>query len=434
MTITEKNLNSFEIAQAQVKMAVDKLELDPSVYSLLKNPMRTMTVLLPVRMDDGSTRVFTGYRVQHNDALGPSKGGVRFHHDVSMDEVKALATWMTFKCAVIGLPFGGGKGGVICNPEELSTSELERLSRAYIKAIFPILGPEKDIPAPDVNTNPRIMSWMMDEFSSIKQYNVFGVITGKPLIIGGSLGRNEATARGCVFVIEEISKKLNIKLEGASVVIQGFGNVGSNAAKILYDQKVKIVGISDVRGGIYNPRGLNPYKVSEHLTATGSVVNYTGAKTITNSELLELQCDFLIPAALENQITSENAGRVKARIVVEAANGPTTPEADKILAEKHILVVPDILANAGGVTVSYFEWVQNNMGFYWTEEEVNTRLGQLMTKAFHRVYDLHQARKDTNLRVAAYMLAVKRVSEAMEVRGWVGSQDKKEKAYTFKLA
>lgn len=423
----KNSLNSFEIAQEQLKMAVDKLQASRSVYELLKDPKRSMTVLIPVRMDDGSTRIFTGYRVQHNDALGPAKGGVRFHQDVDLDEVKALATWMTFKCAVVGIPFGGGKGGVIVDPEELSRTELERLSRAYIQAISPIIGPDKDIPAPDVNTNSQIMSWMMDEFSTINLHNSFGVITGKPLIIGGSLGRTEATARGVVYIIEDVTKALNMELVGASVVIQGFGNVGGHAAKILFDKKAKIIGISDVKGGIYNPKGLNPYVVSEHVAATGSVVNYLGAKTITNAELLELECEILIPAALENQVTDKNASKIRAKIVVEAANGPTTPEADKILEQKGIMVVPDILVNAGGVTVSYFEWVQNNMGFYWTEEEVNSRLGQIMTQAFHRTYDLYSSRKDVSMRVAAYMLAVKRVAEAMEVRGWIGETQPKKK-------
>lgn len=422
------SLNSFVIAQEQIKMAVDKLHLTASVYDLLKEPKRSLSVLIPVRMDDGSTRVFSGYRVQHNDALGPAKGGVRFHQDVSMDEVKALSMWMTFKCAVVGIPYGGAKGGVIVNPEELSASELERVSRAYIQAIAPLIGPEKDIPAPDVNTNAQIMSWMMDEFSMIKQYNSFGVITGKPLIIGGSLGRTQATAQGVVFVIEDLVKKLNINLEGVSVVVQGFGNVGGHTAKILYDKKAKIIGISDVKGGIYNSKGLNPYKVQEHATETGSVVNYRGAKTVTNSELLELECDILIPAALENQITDKNASNIKARVVVEAANGPTTPEADKILEQKGILLVPDILANAGGVTVSYFEWVQNNMGYYWSVEEVNEKLGNIMSQAFHSVYDLYKSRKDVSMRVAAYMMAVKRVAEAMEVRGWISTPHQSKEA------
>jgi glutamate dehydrogenase len=416
-----QNLNSFEIAQKQLRMAVDKLQLDTSVYELLKEPKRTLTVLIPVRMDDGSTRVFTGYRIQHNDALGPAKGGVRFHQDVSLEEVKALATWMTFKCAVVGIPYGGGKGGVIVDPEELSHSELERLSRGYIQAIAPVIGPDKDIPAPDVNTNAQIMAWMMDEFSMIKQHNSFGVITGKPLIIGGSLGRTEATAQGVVYITEDITKAKNIELEKATVVIQGFGNVGSYAAKMLFDKKAKIVALSDVKGGIYNPKGLNPYKVAEHVAATSSVVNYLGAKNISNEELLELECDVLIPAALENQITDKNVENIKARIIIEGANGPTTPEADKILEQKGIVVVPDIVSNAGGVTVSYFEWVQNNMGYYWSEEEVSSRLGQIMHTVFNRTYELYRSNKGINMRVAAYMLAVQRVAEAMQVRGWIGT-------------
>lgn len=429
-----KKLNCFENAQAQVKIAIDKLGLNPCAYDLLKDPMRELKVSIPLKMDDGCTKIFKGYRVQHNDALGPAKGGIRFHQDVSLDEVRALSMWMTFKCAVVGIPFGGAKGGIICNPEELSINELERLSRAYIQAISPIIGPKKDIPAPDVNTNAQIMSWMMDEFSRIKGYNAFGVITGKPLIIGGSLGRTEATAQGCVFVIEEVVKSCNLNLEGASVVVQGFGNVGSHTAKILYDKKATIIGVGDQRGGIFNAKGLNPYKICEHIAATGSVVNYPGAKTITNREMLELSCDILIPAALENQITAENAPNIKAQIIVEAANGPTTPEADRILRQRQILVVPDILANAGGVTVSYFEWVQNNVGFYLAEEEINTRLKQLVVQAFRRVNDLCQVKKDIDMRVAAYMLAVKRVTEAMEARGWIGSQDKKAQVYSHKLA
>lgn len=416
-----QNLNSFEIAQQQLRMAVDKLQLDTSVYELLKEPKRSLTVLIPVRMDDGSTRVFTGYRVQHNDVLGPAKGGVRFHQDVDLDEVKALSTWMTFKCAVVGIPYGGGKGGVIVNPEELSHGELERLSRGYIQAIAPVIGPDKDIPAPDVNTNAQIMAWMMDEYSMIKQHNSFGVITGKPLVIGGSLGRKEATAQGVVYVTEDMAKAKNIELEKATVVIQGFGNVGSYAAKMLFDKKAKIVGLSDVYGAIYNPKGLNPYKVAEHVAATGSVVNYLGAKNITNGELLELECDILIPAALENQITVKNVENIKARIIVEAANGPTTPEADKILEQKGIVVVPDIVGNSGGVTVSYFEWVQNNMGYYWSAEEVNSRLEEIMHTVFNRTYELYCSTKEVNMRVAAYMLAVQRVAEGMEVRGWIGS-------------
>ncbi len=418
--------STFENAQRQIKMTVDKLKLPLSAYEFLKEPKRSLAVLIPVRMDDGSTRVFHGYRVQHNDALGPAKGGVRFHPDVCLDEVNALAAWMTFKCAVVGIPYGGAKGGVICDPGELSRAELERLSRGYIKAIAPIIGPDKDIPAPDVNTNPQIMSWMMDEFSLYAGHNTFGVITGKPLIIGGSLGRVEATARGCVFVIEETMRKLSKELAAAAVVIQGFGNVGGNAAKILFDQGARVVGISDVNGGIYSPLGLNPYEVGKHAEATGSVVNFRGATTITNAELLELPCDILVPAALENQITEKNAPRVKARVVVEAANGPTTPEADRILEQRGILVVPDILANAGGVTVSYFEWVQNNMGYCWSEEEVNQKLGQIMVQAFYRVYDQFTAHRDVNMRTAAYMLAVQRVTEAMEVRGWIGRENRLE--------
>ncbi|CAA7603390.1 Glutamate/leucine/phenylalanine/valine dehydrogenase signature [Acididesulfobacillus acetoxydans] len=415
-----ETLNSFAMAQRQIKTAIHKLGLAGSVYELLKEPKRTLTVLVPVKMDNGGIKVFTGYRVVHNDALGPGKGGIRFHPEVSLDEVKALATWMTFKCAVVGISYGGAKGGVMVDPKQLSRSEMERLSRAYVQAIAPLIGPEKDIPAPDVNTNPQIMSWMMDEFSIIQQHNSFGVITGKPLIIGGSAGRVPATAQGMVYVLEEAMQALKLTLEGANVVIQGYGNAGSYAAKILFDKKAKIVAVSDSQGGIYNPKGLNPFKISEHKAATGSVINYLGAKTITNAELLTLPCDVLVPSALENQITDQNAAGIKAKIIIEAANGPTTPEADRILVDKGIWVVPDILANAGGVTVSYFEWVQNNMGYYWAEEEVEKHLRRIMKEAFHRVYDLYREYPDIDMRAAAYMLAVKRVSEAMQVRGWLG--------------
>ncbi len=420
-----KAVNSFAAVQEEIRIAVKQLNLDTDVYEMLKEPKRSLSVMIPVRMDDGTTRVFSGYRVQHNDALGPAKGGMRFHPDVSLDEVKALSTWMTFKCAVVGIPYGGAKGGVICEPKSLSPAELERLSRAYVRATSPILGPDQDIPAPDVNTNAQVMSWMMDEYSAIAGHNAFGMITGKPLIIGGSLGRTEATARGVVFILEETLRTLGRTIEGISVAIQGFGNVGSHAAKILYDKNVKIIALSDVKGGIFQTKGLNPYKVSEHQALTGSVVNYPGAKTISNAELLELSCDVLIPAALENQITASNAPRIQAQVIIEAANGPTTREADRILESRGILVVPDILANAGGVTVSYFEWVQNNMGFYWSEEEVNRRLGEIMVQAFHRVH-LHMTKEQTSMRAAAYLLAVKRVAEAMQIRGWVSGKSTRQ--------
>ncbi|MCL6478072.1 MAG: Glu/Leu/Phe/Val dehydrogenase [Peptococcaceae bacterium] len=421
--MSDKELNSFKIAQQQIKAAIQKLNLPASVYEILKQPMNVMTVAIPVKMDDGSVRVFTGYRAQHNYAAGPLKGGVRFHPDVTLEEVMALSMWMTFKCAVVGLPYGGGKGGVICDPKELSPGELERLSRGYIQAIAPIVGPEKDIPAPDVYTNSQIMAWMMDEFCKIRQYNAFGVVTGKPLKIGGSLGRNEATARGCAIAVREMAKAMGLSLEGARVAIQGFGNAGGIVARLLYEMGCRIIAAVDSKGGAYDPAGVDPVKLAAHKAKTGSVKGYPGTRDVAFQELLALDCDILVPAALENQITAENAMQVRARIVAEAANGPTTPEADVILRRKGIQVLPDILASAGGVTVSYFEWVQNNMGYYWTEEEVNRKLEQVIVQAFQEVYEMFKQHKDEDMRVAAYMVAVKRVAEAMQVRGWLDRQE-----------
>lgn len=410
--------NPFHVAQEQVKRAVEALKLEPAVYEILKQPQRFLEVSFPVVMDDGSVKVFTGYRSQHNDALGPTKGGLRFHPDVYADEVKALSMWMTFKCSVLGLPYGGGKGAVKCNPKELSTGELERVSRGFIQAISQIIDADKDIPAPDVYTNPQIMAWMIDEFSKIREKNVFGLLTGKPLIIGGSKGRNEATGRGCVVVAKAAAQKLGIKVEGARVAVQGFGNAGSVAARLLHEAGAKVVAVSDSKGGIYNEDGLDPVAVNAFKAKTTTVVGFPGSKTITNNDLLTSDVDILIPAAFENQITEANAKDVKAKIISEAANGPTTPEADEILHQKGIMVIPDILASAGGVTVSYFEWVQNLMNFYWTEEEVNNRLEQMMIQSFETVYDMHVKEK-VSMREAAFMVAVKRVADAMRVRGWL---------------
>ena len=368
-------------------------------------------------MDDGTVRVFKGIRSQHNDAIGPYKGGVRYHPDVTVDEVKALSMWMTFKCGVVGLPYGGGKGGVICNPKELSQGELQRISRAYIEAIAPIIGPDKDIPAPDVYTNAQVMAWMMDAYSRLQGSNQFGVVTGKPIVVGGSLGREKATAQGCVFVIIKAAEKLGLDLKGAAVAIQGYGNVGSQAAFLLNQLGCKIVALSDSRGGIYNPDGIDLDKVSEHKSSTGSCVNLPGSRSITNAELLELPVDILIPAALENQITADNAARVKAKVVAEAANGPTTPEASRILYANGITVIPDILANAGGVTVSYFEWVQNLMHYYWSEEEVFEKLRTNMYNAFDNVYAASQQHQ-VDLRTGAYIVAISRIAEAIKVRGY----------------
>lgn len=414
----EETLNPYEIVRRQIRRAAETLNLEPAVYEILKQPLRFFEVAVPVRMDDGSVKVFTGYRSQHNDAVGPAKGGLRFHPEVDPDETRALSMWMTFKCATLGLPYGGGKGAVRCNPKEMSEKELENLSRGYIRAISQIVGPEKDIPAPDVYTNPQIMAWMVDEFSRIKEANTFGLMTGKPLALGGSAGRNEATARGCVTVVLEAAKKLGIDPAGARVAVQGYGNAGSHAARLMAEAGSRVVAVSDSKGGIFNPDGLDPAAVLDHKKAAGSVSGFPGAVNITNAELLELECEFLIPAAYQNQITLANAGRVKARIIGEAANGPTTPQADDILFSKGIFVIPDVLASAGGVTVSYFEWVQNLMNYYWSEEEVNAKLRQMMAGSFEAVYGMHQKQR-VRMREAAFMLAVQRVAEAMRVRGWL---------------
>ncbi len=422
-----KELNSFQIAQQQIKTAVDKLGLSPAVYELLKEPLKVLTVSIPVEMEDGSVKVFTGYRAQHNHAQGPLKGGIRFHPDVTLDEVKALSMWMTFKCAVAGLPYGGGKGGVAVNPKELTPKELERLSRGYIQAVAPILGAEKDIPAPDVYTNPQVMAWMMDEFSKLKGHNEFGVITGKPLSVGGSAGRNEATARGCMITVREAAKAIGLNLKGATVAVQGYGNAGSIVARLLHELGCKIIAVVDSVGGAYSSAGMDPVALADFKAKTGTVKGYPGTRNISNTDLLTMECDILVPAALENQITAEIAPRVKAKIVGEAANGPTTPEADVILHQRGVLVIPDILASAGGVTVSYFEWVQNNMGYYWSEAEVNEKLEREMVKAFQAVYNMYKSRKDVDMRVAAYMVAIRRVAEAMQVRGWLGHTPKENK-------
>ncbi|MDK2901504.1 MAG: glutamate dehydrogenase [Thermosediminibacterales bacterium] len=411
-------LNPFKIVQQQVKMVCDKLGYEDSVYEILKEPEKVLVVSIPVKMDDGSIKTFIGYRSQHSTALGPAKGGVRFHPDVTLDEVKALSTWMTFKCGVVGIPYGGGKGGVVCNPKELSRGELERLSRGFFRAIYPIIGPEKDIPAPDVYTNAQVMAWFVDEYSSLKGYYSPGVVTGKPIRLGGSAGRTEATGRGCMFTIREAAKEIGLDMKGATVAVQGSGNVGGIAAKLIAELGSKIVAMSDSKGGVYNPDGIDPDAVLEHKAKTGSVLGFPGSQEISNDELLELDVDILVPAALENVITSKNAANIKAKIIGEGANGPTTPEADKILYEKGILVIPDILANAGGVTVSYFEWVQNLMNFYWTEEEVNNRLEGIMVRAFKEVYQMHKEHK-VNMRDAAYMVSIQRVAEAMKLRGWI---------------
>ncbi|MBZ5553025.1 MAG: Glu/Leu/Phe/Val dehydrogenase [Acidobacteriia bacterium] len=411
-----ETLNAFEIAQKQFADAADILGLDEGVRKKLRTPERCLTVAIPTRMDDGRLEVFVGHRVQHNTTRGPAKGGIRFHPNVTLDEVKALASWMTWKCATVGIPYGGAKGGITCNPKEMSQGELERMTRRYASEISIIIGPEKDIPAPDVYTNAQTMAWIMDTYSMNKGYAVPGVVTGKPLALGGSLGRNEATAQGCVYIIEEAAKKLGIDLKTATAVIQGYGNAGSIAAYLLHDLGVKIIAVSDSRGGILNTQGFDPRKVLEFKNQTGSVVGFPGTEPISNEEILKLKCDILVPAALENCITLKNAAKINAKIVAEAANGPTTPGADEILFDRKIVVLPDILANAGGVTVSYFEWVQNVQELYWDIEDVNSRLKKIMTRSFNDVYAIHKDKK-INMRKAAYVLAVGRVAEAFKLRG-----------------
>jgi glutamate dehydrogenase len=412
-----ESLNPYEIVQLQIEQAAGRLNLEKHIIEILKRPMRVLTVSFPVKMDDGSIRVFEGYRSQHNDAIGPTKGGIRFHPNVTMDEVKALSMWMSFKCGVVGLPYGGGKGGVICDPHEFSKGEIERISRGFIEAIAQIIGPQKDIPAPDVYTTPQIMAWMMDTYSRINQAFTPGVITGKPLIIGGSKGRNEATARGCSYAIIEAMKEVNRPVKDATVAIQGFGNAGRISADLLRELGCKIVAVSDSKGAIYDPNGLDLDRV-EQLKDNGSILDYGASYRIDQDALLELDVDILVPAALENAITSSNADRIKARVIAEAANGPITPTADQILTRKNILVIPDILANAGGVVVSYFEWVQNLMNYYWTEEEVNNRLFNTIVRSFQEVNQMAK-QYETNLRTAAYMIAIERIVKAMKVRGWV---------------
>jgi len=412
-------LNPFKISQKQLDKSAAKLNLDPQVHALLREPMRTLEVHFPVRMADGTTRTFTGYRVQYNDARGPTKGGLRFHPDETMDTVKALAAWMTWKCAVVDIPYGGSKGGVVCNPKELSADELERIARGYIRAIGRFIGPEKDIPAPDVYTTPQIMAWMMDEYSKITGYNVPGVITGKPIPLGGSLGRGDATARGTVYAILEAAKVLGVNLKGASVAVQGYGNAGYFAAKLMEELAGStVVALTDSRGGAYSDAGIDPETAFQHKKGTGSVTGLAGCKVVTNQEILELDVDVLIPAAIENVITQDNASAVKAKILAEAANGPTTPEADDILYSNGKYVIPDFLCNAGGVTVSYFEWVQNIGGFYWNLEEVHERLRDKMNRAFRDVHEMAEENKVDN-RTAAYMVSVQRVAEVMRLRGWV---------------
>lgn len=409
-------LNPYAMAVSQFDEAADRLGLSQAMRAILRKPKRELIVNFPVRMDNGDVEMFTGYRVQHNINRGPAKGGIRFSPEVSLDEVRALAMWMTWKCAVVGIPFGGAKGGVLCDPSKMSRAEIERLSRRYATEISILIGPNSDIPAPDMNTNPQIMGWMMDTFSMHQGYSVPAVITGKPLAIGGSEGRLEATARGVQFVTREAMLDLGMKPEECSVVVQGFGNVGSISARLLHELGCKVVGLSDVSGGVYNPHGIDVHNALHYSNEHGKLKGLPNTEPVSNAELLVLPCDILIPAALENQLTEKNAAQVKARLIIEAANGPTTPEADRILNDRGIVVVPDILANAGGVTVSYFEWVQDLQRFFWAENEINNRLESIMTRAYRAVYN-KAVEQETNLRMGAYLLAVATVAEATEIRG-----------------
>jgi glutamate dehydrogenase (NAD(P)+) len=411
-----EDLNPFRIAQIQFDMAAEFLKLDPGLRQILRTPKRVLEVSLPTKMDNGQVKVFTGYRVQHNVSRGPGKGGIRFHPNVTLDEIKALAAWMTWKTATVNVPFGGAKGGVICDPKRMSKSELERMTRRYASEILPIIGPSLDIPAPDVYTDAQTMAWIMDTYSMTVGHSAHGVVTGKPVSIGGSEGRLEATARGLLYVVEEACKLKKISLRGATVAIQGFGNAGATAARLFAEKKAKIVALSDTRGGVTNTRGIDPVKAFRYKERSGTVVGMPGASRITNDELLTMKCDILIPAALENVITLHNAEAVKARIIAEAANGPTTPHADEILARRGVIVLPDILANAGGVTVSYFEWVQNQEGLMWDVEEVNARLQKIMVRTFHEMVDTMR-KHHVPPRAGAMILAVGRVAEATLVRG-----------------
>lgn len=415
--MAKDNLNPFENAQLQLKEACDRLKADPAVYEILKEPLKVLEVSIPVKMDNGTIKVFKGYRSQHNDAVGPTKGGIRFHQNVSRDEVRALSMWMTFKCSVTGIPYGGGKGGIIVDPKTLSEGELERLSRGYIDAIYKLIGEKVDVPAPDVNTNGKIMAWMVDEYNKLTGQSNMGVITGKPLEYGGSLGRNAATGFGVAVTVREACKRLGMDLTKSKVAIQGFGNVGSHTAFNISKLGGKIVAIAEYNGIIYNENGIDVKSLAEYFVKNRKLTGFPGTVEITADRFWGLDVDVMIPAALENVITTENAGKIKARIVAEAANGPITPEADKVLEKNGIIVTPDILTNAGGVTVSYFEWVQNMYGYYWSEEEVEKKEEEAMVKAFANIWTIKNEYNVT-MRDAAYMHSVKRVAAAMKARGW----------------
>ncbi len=418
MSTSLETLNPFRIAQDQIAGAVERLGLPSSVYEFLKEPQRVFSVSIPVRMDDGRLQTFVGLRAQHTDVIGPTKGGVRFHPAVDLDEVKALSIWMTFKCAVLGLPYGGAKGGVICDPQLLSAKEMERLARGYIRAIDPVIGPDIDIPAPDINTNSRLMGYMLDEYRSLHGRNAPGVVTGKPLELGGSRGRISATGRGCAIVVREAADRIGLSLKGARVAVQGFGNVGSHVVRSLQALGCKVVAVADIRGGAYNPDGLDIDELARHAAEHGSVAGMPGTENITPEQFFSLDVEILVPAALENQITAPVAAQIRAQIVAGAANGPTTPRAAALLAARGVLVIPDILASAGGVTVSYFEWVQNTMNFYWPEEEVHEKLERMMVSAFNEIWAM-RGEHVTTLRDAAYLAGVRRLAAAMSARGWI---------------
>jgi glutamate dehydrogenase (NAD(P)+) len=413
---TAAQINPWQVAQQQFDLAADRLSLDPGLRRVLREPRRELTVHFPVKMDDGSVQVFTGYRVQHNLGRGPAKGGIRYHQNVSLDEVKALAMWMTWKCAVVGIPYGGGKGGVIVDPKKLSMKEVEALTRRFTTEIEVLIGPERDIPAPDVNTNAQVMAWMMDTYSMHAGYTVPGVVTGKPISLGGSEGRNEATARGAVYCIVEAADHLRVDLKRSRVSVQGFGNAGSIAARLIADEGSTVVAVSDSTGGIHRPEGLDVDRVISWKQEHGTVQGFPGANDVTNADVLEVDCDILIPAALENQITARNARNISAKVIAEAANGPTTPEADEILYDRGVFMIPDILCNAGGVTVSYFEWVQDLNRDHWSERIVNAKLKDIMVRAFGETLHLAQ-QEEVNMRTGAYLLAVQRVADATSMRG-----------------
>ncbi|AEP13778.1 Glu/Leu/Phe/Val family dehydrogenase [Chloracidobacterium thermophilum] len=411
-----KEDNPFESMMSRFDNAAKLLDLDPNIYRILRCPTREMTVYIPTMMDDGHYEVFVGYRVQHNFARGPAKGGIRYAPDVTLDEVRALAAWMTWKCAVVNIPYGGGKGGIVCDPHKMSLTELERLTRRYTAEILDIIGPERDVPAPDMNTNEQVMAWVMDTYSMHARHTVNAVVTGKPVELGGSRGRREATGRGLLFVIQEACKKFDLKPEETRIVVQGAGNVGGIGATLLHEAGFKVIGISEIRHGLYNPNGLDIPAALAHLRKHKTFEGFEGGELITNAELLELDCEVLLPAATENQITTQNVERIKCRILCEGANGPTTAAADEVLERKGVFVIPDILANAGGVTVSYFEWVQNRMGFFWKEDFVNERLQDTMVSSFNDVLSYAEKHK-VNMRTAAYMLAIDRVAYETKMRG-----------------